>query len=164
MGQIVHIPEVSHRPLAEGTAMNASAQSQAGFATGSARTRILVPGLVAAVVAAAATTLVAIADGAVGVDFEVPDNGQSIPLSAFPASAFLLSTLGVAGAVLIYRWSRNPAPTFVRVALTLTLLSLTPPVFTGANAATSLSLILAHLVAAAIVIPVLASTVRERSR
>lgn len=144
--------------------MNATTQSQAGFATGSARTRILVPGLVAAVVAAAATTLIAIGARAVGVDFEVPDNGQSIPLSAFPVSTFVLSTLGVAGAAVSQRRSRHPAPTLLRVALTLTVLSLAPPLLAGANAATALSLILAHLVAAAIVIPVLASTVRDRSR
>lgn len=144
--------------------MNATTQSQASFATSSAWPRILVPGLVAAVVAAAATTVVAIAAMAVGVDFEVPDDGQSIPLAAFPVSTFVLSTLGVGGAVLIHRLSRNPAPTFVWFALTLTLLSLAPPVFAGANVATSLSLTLAHLVAAAIVIPVLASRLHDHSR
>ena len=53
-------------------------------------------------------------------------------------------------------WASRPARTWARVAVALTALSLVPPFLVGANLATECALVLAHLSAAAIVIPVIA--------
>ncbi|WP_204005818.1 DUF6069 family protein [Virgisporangium aurantiacum] len=118
--------------------------------------RLLLPGLAAAAVAAVAVTAVAALATAVGVDFELPDGGESIPLLGFTQLTFTFSVVGVLVALAIRRWAPRPARAWVRIAVALTALSLVPPFLVGANAATVCTLVLAHLVAAAIVIPVIA--------
>jgi hypothetical protein len=114
----------------------------------------VVAGLAAAVVAAAAVTLLAAAAMAAGVDFELPDGGDSIPLLGFTQITLMFSVVGLVVAAALRRWSRRPAATFVRVAVALTAISLVPPFLYDANVATSLTLVVLHLTAAAIVIPV----------
>ena len=116
----------------------------------------LVAGLMAAIAAAAAVTLVAAVAMAAGVDFELPDGGESIPLYGFPQITLLFSIIGLVLAAALRRWSRRPAATFVRVTVALTAISLVPPFLEDANVATSLALVALHLTAAAIVIPVVA--------
>lgn len=141
--------------------MDVTTQSEPQLTNRRSRNRILLPGLLAAVAASVLTTLIASWARVIGVDFQVPSPGPVIPLSAFPVSTFVLSAAGVAGAAVLRRLSRQPAGIFVPVALSLTALSLVPPVFAGSNAATTLALVLAHLAAAAIVIPVLTSRLRD---
>jgi hypothetical protein len=120
------------------------------------RRRLLLPGLAAAAAAAVAVTAVAALAMAVGVDFELPDGGESIPLVGFTQLTFTFSVVGILVALAIRRWASRPARTWVRTAVALTALSLVPPFLVDANLATECTLVFAHLIAAAIVIPVIA--------
>jgi hypothetical protein len=120
------------------------------------RRRLLLPGLAAAAAAAVAVTAVAALAMAVGVDFELPDGGESIPLVGFTQLTFTFSVVGILVALAIRRWASQPARTWVRTAVALTALSLVPPFLVDANLATECTLVLAHLIAAAVVIPVIA--------
>lgn len=125
------------------------------------RPGLLVTGLTATVAAMVATTVVAALAMAAGVDFEMPDGGEAVPLSGCATLAGVFSVIGIAIAAALRRWSARPAQVFVRVAITLTAISLVPPFLVEANAATVAALLLIHLVAAAIVIPVLARRLRS---
>ena len=120
------------------------------------RRRLLLPGLAAAAAAAVAVTAVAAIAMAVGVDFELPDGGESIPLLGFTQLTFTFSVVGILVALAIRRWASRPARTWVRTAMALTALSLVPPFLVDANLATECTLVLTHLIAAGIVIPVIA--------
>ncbi len=118
------------------------------------RPALLVPGLVAAVVAAVATTVVAALAKAAGVDFVFPrDSGESIPLMGFTQVTFILSAIGLLAAFGLRRWAARPARSFLRLAVTLTALSLVPPSLVDAQVSTRLTLVALHLLAAAIVVP-----------
>jgi hypothetical protein len=103
-----------------------------------------------------ATTLAAALARAVGVDFEIPDGGETIPLSGFAVVTGFFSVVGIVIAVALRRWSARPAERFVWTAVSLTVISLVPPFLVGANTATTVTLVGLHLVAAAVMIPVLA--------
>jgi hypothetical protein len=120
-------------------------------------------GLIATLAAMAATTLAAALAQAVGVDFEVPDGGETIPLSGFAVVTGFFSVVGVVIAVALLRWSARPAKRFVRTAVSLTTLSLVPPLLSGANTATTTALVGLHLVAATVMIPTLARSLRTRT-
>jgi len=117
---------------------------------------LTVAGLLAGLAAAIGATVVGAIAGAVGVDFELPDGGESIPLFGFAQLTFIFSMAGLAIAFAVRRWSGRPSTTFVRVTVALTAVSLVPPFIVDANLATAVALVLIHLVAAAIFIPVLA--------
>jgi uncharacterized protein DUF6069 len=117
-------------------------------------------GLKAALVAMAATTLSAALARAVGVDFEVSDGGEAIPLSGIAVVTGFFSVVGIVLAVGLLRWSARPAERFVWTAASLTAISLVPPLLVGANLATTASLIGLHLVAATVMIPTLARSLR----
>ena len=110
-----------------------------------------------------ATTLAAALAQAVGVDFEIPDGGETIPLSGFAVVTGLFSVVGVVIAAALRRWSAHPAERFVQTAVTLTAISLVPPLLSGADAATTIALLGLHLVAAAVMIPTLARSLRART-
>ena len=120
-------------------------------------------GLIATLAAMVATTLAAALAGAVGVDFEVPDGGQTIPLSGFAVVTGFFAVVGIVIAAGLLRWSARPAERFVRTAVTLTAISLVPPLLSGANPATITALCGLHLVAAAVMIPTLARSLRTRT-
>jgi hypothetical protein len=110
----------------------------------------------------AATTLTATVAKAVGVDFELPDGGgESIPVSGFAVMTGIFSVVGVVIAAAFRRWSARPAESFVKVTVTLTAISLLPPFLVEANAATTAALVLIHVVAAAVMIPLLARSLRS---
>ncbi|MEV6305443.1 DUF6069 family protein [Actinoplanes sp. NPDC051861] len=139
--------------LVSGTDMNSSTDHTA---TAPRRTaRLAGIGLAAALVAAVATTLAAALARAAGADFEIPDGGETIPLPGFAVVTAFFSVVGVVIAVALQRWSARPAERFRWTAVTLTAVSLVPPLISGANAATVVALILLHLVAAAVMIPAL---------
>jgi hypothetical protein len=113
-------------------------------------------GVTAAAVAALATTvLAAIASGA-GVSF-ADSTGESIPIAAFPQLTLFCSLIGVGIAALMARKARRPRSTFVRTAVSLTVLSFVPDLTFGFDAASAATLISLHTVAAAIVVPTIAS-------
>ncbi|MEH1164178.1 DUF6069 family protein [Micromonospora sp. CPCC 205539] len=119
-------------------------------------------GLIAALAAMAVTTLAAALARAAGVDFEIPDGGETIPLSGFAVVTGVFSVVGIAIAVALLRWSARPAERFVWTAVSLTAISLIPPLLSGADTATVIALVGLHLVPAAVMIPVLARGLRTR--
>lgn len=120
-------------------------------------------GLIAALAAMVATTLAAALAQAVGVDFEVPDGGETIPLPGFAVVTGFFSVLGIVIAVALLRWSARPAERFVWTAVSLTAISLVAPPLSGANTATTTALLGLHLVAATVMIPTLARSLRTRT-
>ncbi|MFI7540756.1 DUF6069 family protein [Actinoplanes sp. NPDC049599] len=120
-------------------------------------------GLVATLAAMVATTLAAALARAAGVDFQIPDGGETIPLSGFAVVTGFFSVVGVILAVALLRWSAHPANRFVATAVSLTVISLVPPLLSGADAATVTALLGLHLVPAAVMIPALARSLRTRT-
>ena len=124
---------------------------------------LVVTGLSAALAAMVATTLAAALAQAVGVDFEVPDGGETIPLAGFAVVTGFFSVVGLVIAAALLHWSARPAERFVWTALSLLAISLVPPLVSGAEAATTASLVALHLIAAAVVIPTLARSLGNRT-
>ncbi|MEU5991068.1 DUF6069 family protein [Spirillospora sp. NPDC047418] len=120
-------------------------------------------GLVAALAAVTATTLAAALARAAGVDFEIPDGGETIPLGGFAVVTGFFSVVGIVIAAALLRWSARPAARFVWTAVPLTAISLVPPLLSGAGTAAVTTLLALHLVPAAVMIPTLARSLRTRS-
>lgn len=119
-------------------------------------------GLRAGVCAAAATVAVAGIASAAGVSLDTAP-GETIPLFAFAQLTLMCTVAGILIARTIRRRAHDPRTTLLRVTVALTALSLVPDVILDAGVATKATLILTHLVAAAIVIPALC-TVMPNSR
>ena len=117
----------------------------------------------ATLAAMVATTLAAAFAQAVGVDFEVSDGGETIPLSGIAVVTGFFSVVGIVIAAGLLRWSARPAERFVWTAVSLTAISLVPPFLAGADAATTVTLVGLHLIAATVMIPTLARSLRIRS-
>ena len=120
-------------------------------------------GLIATLAAMVATTLAAALARAVGVDFEVPDDGEAIPLSGFAVVTGFFSVMGIVLAAGLLRWSARPAERFVQTAVSLTAISLVPPLLSGADPASITALLGLHLVAATVMIPTLAWSLRTQT-
>ncbi|GHB62891.1 DUF6069 family protein [Streptomyces umbrinus] len=123
---------------------------------------LVATGFIATLVAMAATTLAAALAQAVGVGFEVSDGGETIPLSGFAVVTGFFSVVGIVIAVALLRWSARPAERFLWTAVSLTAISLVPPLLSGADTATITALLGLHLVAAAVMIPTLTRSLRTR--
>ena len=121
---------------------------------------VAVTGFFATLAAMVATTLAAALAQAVGVAFEVPDGGETIPLAGFAVVTGFFSVVGIVIAAALLRWSAHPAERFVWTAVSLLAISLIPPLLSGADTATTTSLIGLHLVAATVMIPTLARSLR----
>ncbi len=161
-------PHVNHRMMENDMHSRNDAGVVAGPASGRTshahRLRGLTgTGFIATLAAMSATTLAAAAAQTVGVDFEVPDGGEPIPLSGIAAVTGFFSVVGVAIAAALLRWSARPVERFVRTAVTLTAISLVPPLLAEANTATTAALLGLHLVAATVMIPTLARSLRNRT-
>ena len=124
--------------------------------TASATTRPTVwrTGLAAGVAAAVATTAVAVAARAIDVPLEI--DGKAIPLAGFAQLTLFFTGVGV----LLARFIRRRSA-FRTTAIVLTALSLVPDLAASASTATKLTLMVTHLVAAAIVIPMLSGRLLE---
>lgn len=116
--------------------------------------RTLATGLIAAAAAAGATAAGAALARSAGVALEV--DGEAIPVSGVAVVTAACSLLGVLLAVALQRWSTRPARRFVVTTLSLTTVSLVPPVLVETGADTAATLVGLHLLAAAVVIPPLA--------
>ncbi|MEV2240315.1 DUF6069 family protein [Micromonospora sp. NPDC049891] len=125
--------------------------------------RLVGTGFLATVAAMAATTLAAALARALGVDFEIPDGGESIPLAGFTVVTGFFSVVGVVIAVAFLAWSARPAERFIWTATSLTVLSMIPPLICGADAVTTTALMGLHLVPAAVMIPTLVRGLRTRA-
>ena len=125
--------------------------------------RLAGTGLIATPAAMVATTLAAALARAGGVDFEVPDGGETIPLSGFAVVTGFFSVVGIVIAAALLRWSARPAERFLWTAVSLTAISLVPPLLSGADTATIATLLGLHLVAATVMVPTLARSLRTRT-
>jgi hypothetical protein len=115
---------------------------------------LLLAGSAATVAAAVATSAVAAAGQAVGISTAVA--GAPIPVSGFAVLTAIFSVLGLVIATGLRRFARHPRTAWIRTTVVLTVLSFVPDVLADATIATKALLILTHVVAAAIVIPVVA--------
>jgi hypothetical protein len=118
------------------------------------RSPLAVPGILAAAVAALATSTVAALGQAAGTGLDVA--GEPIPVSGFAVLTAVFSLVGLAIATVLRSRARHPRQAFVRTTVVLTALSLVPDALADAAGQTRLLLMLTHLVAAAIVVPALA--------
>lgn len=105
--------------------------------------------------ASVATTVVASILHVAGVSLDV--KGEPIPVLAFAQVTFMFSLVGLAIAAALGRWTRNPRTAWLRTALVLTACSFIPDLMADAATSTKLTLMTTHVVAAAIVIPGIAS-------
>jgi hypothetical protein len=142
------------------TAKAASAQAAtdttgASAVPGSTRRSVVPHGVVASAGATAATTAAAAVASALGVSF-VDRTGATIPILGFTELTLLFSLIGVGLAAVLTRRAKRPRSTFVRTTGTLVVLSFVPDLVSGFDVATTVALILIHLLAAAIVVPTLA--------
>ncbi|GAB3841238.1 DUF6069 family protein [Dactylosporangium cerinum] len=115
---------------------------------------LLLAGVAAAAVASVATTAVAAAGHAAGISLDMA--GEPIPVLGFAMLTAVFSLIGLGIAALLRRFARHPRVAFVRVTVALTALSLVPDAIADAATSTKALLMLTHLIAAAIVIPVVA--------
>ena len=109
--------------------------------------------------------LVALAEGA-GLPMEVAENStkqpEHIPLLGY-GTVILGSTLvGLLLATAFARWARRPRLAFVITALVLTAVSFAFPATTTATTATKVVLEITHVIAAALLIPVIAARLPSR--
>jgi hypothetical protein len=131
--------------------------------TGTTGTRSLWrTGMRAGVCAAAATVAVAGTASAAGVSLDTAP-GESIPLLGFAQLTLVFTVVGILIARTIGRRAHDPRTTVLRVTVALTALSLVPDAILDAGVATKATLMVTHLVAAAIVIPALCSVIGQRS-
>jgi hypothetical protein len=122
--------------------------------------RLAGTGLIATLAAMVATTVAAVLAQAVGVDFQIPEGGEAIPLPGFAVMTGFFSVVGIVIAAALLRWSARPARRFVQTTVSLTAISLVAPLLSAGNAATVIALLGLHLVAATVMIPALARSLR----
>jgi hypothetical protein len=140
--------------------------------TGAPSTRrgvVVKAGATAALIGAVAAEAVAGIARAVDVPMRAGGFGaghaEAITVGAFATATVLNLIVGTLLAAAIARWARRPESTFVRTALPLTLVSFAPVLLAGHTAtATKVTLATAHVVVAAIAIPLLARAVAVRTR
>ena len=77
-------------------------------------------------------------------------------MSGFAVLTVIFSVVGLVLALVLARTARRPHTAFVRTTIVLAALSLVPDVLADTSAATTVLLMLTHVVAAAIVIPAIA--------
>jgi hypothetical protein len=110
--------------------------------------------VVVGLVAAAAVTAVAGALHAAGVSLTV--QGGDIPLAAFAQMTLVGALIGGVIVAVLNRRSVHAHRRFLQIAIALTALSCIPSIASPPDVATKVALVVTHLVAAAIIIPVLA--------
>jgi hypothetical protein len=115
----------------------------------------------AGLTAAAATEVYGLAARAAGVPMEAGSVGAStaepINVGMFAMGTLISTFWGTILAVLLARWATRPARAYLWATVALTALSLVGPLGAGDTAAaTKVMLAVAHLIAAAIVVPTVA--------
>ncbi|MEV8378482.1 DUF6069 family protein [Kribbella sp. NPDC056861] len=139
------------RTAAAATSTTASGVPSAGS--------LLLVGAVATVLAAAATAAVSAIGHAAGASLALA--GEPIPPPGFATMTVLFAALGLLLALAIRRYAASPRTLWLRTTIALTVLSWIPDLLADADAATKAILMTTHLVAAAIVIPAVASRLRR---
>jgi Family of unknown function (DUF6069) len=133
--------------------------------------RLLLVNLAATIAAGAATEAWVGAVRATGADLRIgdpfgdPSSAMTLPVGACATSIAMCMVLGVAIAALVNWRARRPAYTYVVTAAVLTVVSLGAPLASaGASATTKATLIVAHLLAAAVIVPLVARCLRVSTR
>jgi hypothetical protein len=116
-------------------------------------------GLAAGLAAAVATSAFAAIADALGVSLKV--GGEAIPAIGFGQVTLVAALIGTVLAVVLSRRANRPQHTFVVTTIALTCVTFVPDVLADAPNGTRLALALSHVVAAAIVIPALASRLAD---
>ena len=114
----------------------------------------------AGVIAAFATVAVAGIAHAAGVSLETAP-GQAVPVLGFGQLTLFFTAVGVLIARCLRSRARRPRSTFTRTTVALTALSVVPDVLLSASVSTKMTLVVTHLVAAAIVVPALSARMPE---
>jgi hypothetical protein len=118
-------------------------------------------GILATLAGAVVTEAFALVARAAGVPMEAASPGATeaaeIPVGGFFGGVVFWSVAGIVLAVVLARWAKRPARTFTVTTVALTALSLAGPAV-APHTATSTQIVLAasHVVAAAVVVPLLA--------
>lgn len=115
---------------------------------------LVIGGLIAAAVAGAATAAVAAVGQFAGISLVI--GGMPITVLGFAVLTVVFSLVGLVLALVLAHTVRRPRTVFVRATVVLTVLSLAPDVIMDASVTTKVLLMLAHVVAAAIVVPAIA--------
>ena len=111
----------------------------------------------AVVVGAIAAELVAVIGRALDVQVIAGDPPAEIPVSGFATATLISGALGVVLALVLAKWAKHPARTWTITTVVLTALSMATPLTAGPVPASSKVLLaVGHLVAAAVIIPVIA--------
>jgi hypothetical protein len=118
-------------------------------------------GVAAGMTAAVATTVVAAVARALDVSLAI--DGEAIPIVGFAQLTLFFTAVGVVLARTFARRASQPRSTFVTTTIVLTALSWVPDALVSADAASKVTLVLTHLVAAVIVIPALSARLPEQS-
>jgi hypothetical protein len=116
-------------------------------------------GALAGLAASVATSAFAALAHAAGVPLKV--SGEAIPPVGFAQVTYVAVIVGTILAVVLAHRAARPRHTFVSTTVVLTFLSIVPDALVDASVATKLTLALTHVVAAAIVIPTLASRLTD---
>jgi hypothetical protein len=116
-------------------------------------------GLVSGAVAAVANLGVFFGARLADISLEIQD--ERIPAFGFPQLTFICAVLGIAMAAVFTRKSRKPRRAFVRTTVSLSALSMVPPVLADADTATKVVLGLTHVIAAVIIIPAIAARLAD---
>jgi hypothetical protein len=131
--------------------------------------RLLLVNLCATVAAGVATEAWVAIVRATGVDLRIgdpfgdPSSAMKLPVGACATSIVMCMVLGIALAVGLNWKAKRPAYTYVVVTCALTFVSLGAPlVAAGTSAATKFTLIMAHLIAAAVIVPLVARCLANR--
>ena len=125
-----------------------------GSTTGRRSHPLLKATVVAGLVAAAAATAVAAVAHAAGVPLAI--DGEQIPFLGFAQMTFVGAVLGGLIVAALNRWSGRARQRFQVIAAALIVVSCVPSVSLPPDTATKLTLVATHLLAAAIIVPVLA--------
>jgi hypothetical protein len=126
-------------------------------------------GVLATVAGAVVTEGFALVARAAGVPMEAASPGAAeaagIPVGGFFGGVVFWSVAGILLAVALARWAERPARTFTATTVALTALSLAGPAV-APHTATSTQIVLAasHVVAAAVVVPLLARRLAHGQR
>ncbi|MCL7425803.1 DUF6069 family protein [Streptomyces sp. YS415] len=126
-------------------------------------------GIVATVAGAVVTEAFALGARAAGVPMDAASPGAEkaaeIPVGGFAGGVLFWSVAGIVLAVMLARFARRPARVFTVTTVALTALSLVGPAV-APHTATSTQIVLAvsHLVAAAVIIPLLARRLSQQQR
>ena len=105
-------------------------------------------------IGAAVTTAAAGAVHAAGVSFEI--DGETIPILGFAQMTFIGAVIGGLLMVALNRWSDRPRRRFVQISVALTAVSCLPSIAMPDDAGSVIALVALHVLAAAIIVPVLA--------